>query len=220
MLLVSFGNVIDAACNARVMALAARIKADPFPGFVECVPAYASLAVVFDIRLVADRHPERAPMDTVHAWVSSLAERPMHEQASQNPIKRIPVCYDGPDLGSLAAFHRLDPDEVVHIHSSTTYRVFMMGFIPGFAYMGSVDERIATPRLSSPRKAVPAGSVGIAGMQTGIYPLTSPGGWQLIGRTPLRLFRTDGDPSFYLQPGDAVEFFSISESEFANWHVG
>eukprot|EP01136_Pigoraptor_vietnamica_P038048 Opistho-1_new@106825 len=129
----------------------------------------------------------------------------------------IPVCYDlslAPDLVELATLHQLSVEEVIQLHTAQTYRVYMIGFLPGFAYMGSVDERIRTARKANPRTKVPAGSVGIAGEQTGIYPLDSPGGWQLIGQTPLPLFDATRTDPCLLQPGDEVQFCSISLTAF------
>jgi inhibitor of KinA len=130
---------------------------------------------------------------------------------------RVPVCYDdafGPDLAAVATAHGLPVPEVIDLHTSRPYYVYLIGFLPGFAYMGSVDERIATPRRSSPRTMVAAGSVGIAGEQTGIYPFDSPGGWQLLGRTPLRLFDASRSEPALLQPGDEVQFYPIDIAEY------
>jgi inhibitor of KinA len=134
----------------------------------------------------------------------------------RDPVS-IPVCYDedlGPDLPAVAAFAGLGPADVIRLHAGATYRVFMLGFVPGFAYMGIVDDRIAIPRHATPRVRVPAGSVGIAGVQTGIYPAETPGGWQLIGRTPLAPFDPDRPEPFLLKAGDAVRFRPIDRDEF------
>jgi inhibitor of KinA len=136
---------------------------------------------------------------------------------------KIPVCYAkrfAPDLEELAAGKNLTVANVIHLHTASTYRVYMIGFLPGFPYMGKVDSCIATPRRSSPRTGIPAGSVGIAGQQTGIYPLSSPGGWNIIGRTPLQLFDKNRDHPVLLQPGDNITFYSITEDEFENYQSG
>jgi inhibitor of KinA len=130
------------------------------------------------------------------------------------------VCYGdelGPDLAGVAAFGRMSEADVVRVHSAGTYRVFMLGFVPGFAYLGVVDDRIAMPRHSSPRVRVPLGSVGIAGGQTGIYPAETPGGWQLIGRTPIKPFDPAREPPFLMKAGDAVQFYPIDRAEFDRW---
>jgi inhibitor of KinA len=133
---------------------------------------------------------------------------------------RIPVCYGGdlgPDLASVASFAGMQEDDVVSAHAATTYRVFMLGFVPGFAYLGIVDERIAMPRHSTPRVRVPLGSVGIAGVQTGVYPAETPGGWQLIGRTPVKPFEPSRENPFLMKAGDSVQFYPIDRNEYDRW---
>lgn len=186
-------------------------------GVLDLIPAYTSLTLVYDLAALIKKFPGRS----VYAMMESELQEAMrlvelYTVTISNRIT-IPVCYDqslAPDLVALAELHQLTVEEVIQLHTAQTYRVYMIGFLPGFAYMGSVDERIRTARKTSPRTRVPAGSVGIAGGQTGIYPLDSPGGWQLIGQTPLRLFDvTQTDPCL-LQPGDEVQFCSISLTEF------
>jgi inhibitor of KinA len=187
-----------------------------FKGFVETVPAYTSLAIFYDTVTIRHNYKE---VTTAFDFVKMHTEKLINEIAgSFTGIKRktitIPVYYNGEDLEHVAMQHRLSIEQVIKIHTEKTYRVFMIGFLPGFAYMGKLDERIATPRLSSPRTNVKAGSVGIAGFQTGIYPLNSPGGWQLIGQTALKIFdKTKPDPCL-LQAGDHVQFISITQAEF------
>lgn len=206
---VDWGSIISPEINSRVTVAADRLMADPFPGFKEVVPAYSSLGIFFDPLVVQAHFPGKATGDAVAEMIRPmLAEDHSTALASvESRLHRIPVVYDGPDLADVASLHQLTVSEVVDIHSAMEYRVYMMGFLPGFAYLGTVDTRIATPRKSSPRKKVPAGSVGIAGDQTGIYPLESPGGWQLIGRTDTQLFLPVADPPCLLRPGDRVQFF-------------
>lgn len=204
--LVSFGNTINATINERVIALHQKLSENPFDGFVESVPAYSSLAVFFN-------HPTR--FETVKRFLENLILS-KKSVTSDGSMVEIPVLYDGEDLAFMAEQHRLSLEQVISIHTSSSYRVFMLGFLPGFPYMGTVDERIATARRSSPRTLVPAGSVGIAGMQTGIYPQASPGGWQLLGRTPLKIFDANKKSPCLLNPGDTVKFYSISKAEFEN----
>lgn len=206
---LDWGSTISPEVNSRVTAAADRLMADPFPGFKEVVPAYASLGIFFDPLVVQAHFQGKSTDDAVASLIRMiLAEDHSAPLASgESRLHRIPVVYDGPDLADLASLHELTVNEVIDIHSASEYRVYMMGFLPGFAYLGTVDPRIATPRKSSPRKKVPAGSVGIAGDQTGIYPLESPGGWQLIGRTDTQLFLPDADPPCLLRPGDRVQFF-------------
>jgi len=186
-------------------------------GVLDLIPAYSSLTLVYDLATLIKKNPGQS----VYAMMESQLQEAVRLVALDTGIVsnkvNIPVCYDpslAPDLVELAASHQLTVEEVIQLHTAETYRVYMIGFLPGFAYMGSVDERIRTARKTSPRTKVPAGSVGIAGEQTGIYPLDSPGGWQLIGQTPLQLFdATQTDPCL-LQPGDEVQFSSISLTVF------
>jgi len=205
-LLVSFGEAIDEEINDRVHALAGTIERASFEWLVEVVPAYSSLAVIYDPRLIDFEGVKRA----IQALEFSA-------EKFEGRLVEIPVLYGGehgPDLEFVAQYNGLTPEEVIEIHSRPVYRVYFLGFLPGFPYLGGMDERIATPRLEKPRLKVPAGSVGIAGKQTGIYPLKSPGGWRLIGRTPLRLFNPEREPPTLLQPGDRVKFAPIDEGEF------
>ncbi|QDA31440.1 5-oxoprolinase subunit PxpB [Thermococcus indicus] len=205
-LLISFGEFIDEATNDRVHALLRAIEKANFEWLVEVVPAYSSLVVVYDSMLIDLEGVKRA-----------IGELEFSAERFKGRLVEIPVVYGGeygPDIGFVAEHNGLSIDDVIEIHSKPTYRVFFLGFLPGFAYLGGMDERIAAPRLEKPRLKVPAGSVGIAGKQTGIYPLESPGGWRLIGRTPLRLFNPGKEPPTLLRPGDRVKFVPIDESEF------
>jgi len=205
-LLVSFGEAIDEEINDRVHALSKAIEKADFEWLVEVVPAYSSLAVIYDANLI--------DFEGVKQVIQGLE---FSAEKFEGRLVEIPVLYGsqyGPDLKFVAEYNGLTPEEVIEIHSKPVYRVYFLGFLPGFAYLGGMDERIATPRLEKPRLKVPAGSVGIAGKQTGIYPLESPGGWRLIGRTPLRLFNPSKEAPTLLQPGDRVKFAPIDEEEF------
>ncbi len=206
-LLISFGEVIDGELNARLHAIARAIEKADFEWLVEVVPAYSSLLVVYD------------PLKVSYAEVEASINPLLNAKAEdfEGRLVKIPVVYGssyGPDIEFVAKHNGLTVDDVIEIHSRPVYRVYFLGFLPGFAYLGGMDERIAAPRLERPRLKVPAGSVGIAGKQTGIYPLESPGGWRLIGRTPLRLFDPSKKPPTLLQPGDKVKFVPIDEGEF------
>ena len=208
-LIVEFEERIDPAINARAIALADSLQAAAIAGVRDVVPTYRSVAVFFD--------PLRTNYDTLLERIERDAGRPAPDAARQAEPLRIPVCYGGdlgPDLGAVAAFGGISADEVIALHASATYRVFMLGFVPGFAYMGIVDARIAAPRHSTPRVRVPAGSVGIAGVQTGIYPAETPGGWQLIGRTPIKPFDANRAQPFLMKAGDAVRFYAIDRAEY------
>jgi KipI family sensor histidine kinase inhibitor len=200
-LLVHFGDDIDLATNLRVHALDARLQQNHPHGVIETVPAYATLLVHYDPLLLTCAQ--------VTDWLRAEIAR-TEEAASRKPRRlEVPVRYggeDGPDLPFVASFHHVTAAEIIRLHIGRDYTVFMMGFTPGFPYMGKLDDAIATPRLDTPRTRVRAGSVGIAGAQTGIYPIDSPGGWRLIGRTSLRLFDFAADEPFLFAPGDTVRF--------------
>ena len=208
-LIVEFQERIDPAVNARVIAVADSIQAAAIAGVRDVVPTYRSVAVYFD------------PLSTNYDALVESLERSA-AQAVPEPVRdrvpiRVPVCYGGecgPDLARVADFGHMSEADVVAIYSGTNYRVFMLGFVPGFAYMGIVDARIAAPRRSTPRGRVPRGSLGIAGAQTGIYPAETPGGWQLIGRTPVKPFDLSRAEPFLLKAGDTVQFYPIDRAEF------
>jgi inhibitor of KinA len=214
-LLVSFENIIDKNINEKVIALAQALQENRFKGFIETVPAYNSLAIFYDTAAIKKYH---VPLNTAYEFVKDFTEEKIKaiKILAQNhkQLIRIPVYYNGEDLAAVANEKHLTAEEVIHIHTSITYRVFMIGFLPGFAYMGKVDERIAVPRLSSPRTNVKAGAVGIAGFQTGIYPLRSPGGWKLIGQTPLKIFDVQKENPCLLKAGDNVQFIAITKEVF------
>lgn len=198
---VEFGEAIDPAVNERVLAFAAALEARPPDGVVEVVPTFCSATVYFD-PLVADA-------ERLAGRLRALAAAPPAASGRASRLLEVPVRYggeDGPDLEAVAREARLPAERVIALHASVEYRVYMLGFTPGFPYLGKVPEAIALPRLATPRARVPAGSVGIAGSQTGIYPMESPGGWRLIGRTPLRLYDPTRDRPFLLAPGDRVRF--------------
>jgi inhibitor of KinA len=202
MLLVEFEPVIDPLVNQRAIELCRRVRARGMAGVRDIVPGYCSLGVHFDPLRTDLAALERAIDEEgrVAEAVDTLPEPTVHE---------IPVTYggtDGPDLPAVAEFARCSEADVVTHHAAATYRVYMLGFVPGFAYLGRVDSRIAAPRRRVPRDRVPAGSVGIAGEQTGVYPIATPGGWQIIGRTSTLMFDAARTPPSLLAPGDLVRF--------------
>lgn len=198
---IEFGDQIDPEINRRVHAFAETIQREPLNGIIECVPTYCALLVHYD------------PLQlTYQELVNHLNTKQVTHHSSRITPPRlieIPTIYDGEDLKFVAQHNHLSIEEVIRIHSETEYRVYMMGFTPGFAYMGKLDSQIVTPRLDSPRKLVKAGSVGIAGEQTGIYPIDSPGGWRLVGRTDVNLFDLDREPPFLFAPNDRVTFVPV-----------
>lgn len=207
--LACFGSEVSEETNARVMALAAALAAQPPAGMVETVPSFASLLVRYDPLLTG----YGAMCDAVRA----AAGRCTQSEARSGRLVEVPVCYGGeygPDLPFIAQHAGLTEKEVIALHSGRDYRIYMLGFLPGFPYLGGLDERLHTPRLQNPRTKIPAGSVGIGGKQTGIYPLASPGGWQLLGRTPLRLFNPEAGGALPYQAGDSIRFVPITEAEY------
>lgn len=203
---VEFGREISVELNDQAIGLARHLEGHPFSGFAEAVPAYASTAVYFDPLEVRKGFGGGSPITAVRQRIEEILATSFKAVRAPRRTVEIPVDMCGEDLTSLAKTKGLDIAKVVEIFVSKTYRVFMLGFLPGFAYMGEVDERIAVPRKETPRKAVPKGSVGIAGRQTGIYPLESPGGWQIIGRTQMDMFSANEDDPCLLRPGDEVLF--------------
>jgi KipI family sensor histidine kinase inhibitor len=206
--LVELGETIDPRLNARVHALARALAGQP--GLLDVAPAYASLLVTYDPAAL----DYTAVAVHLRAALAALPARP----ALAGRRRRVPVAYGGeygPDLPAVARRLGLSEDEVVRLHASRTYRVYMSGFAPGYSYLGELPERLALPRLATPRPSVPAGSVAIAGRQTGIYGVSTPGGWHILGRTPLRLFDPTRDPPCYLAAGDRVRFVPIDAVRFA-----
>jgi inhibitor of KinA len=208
-LVIEFEERIDPVVSARSAAVADALVAEHLAGLRDVVPTYRSVAVYFD-PLQTDRTRLVGTLERLAATAVPV------ERGRRAPVQ-IPVCYGGaygPDLARVAAFAGVSERDVVDIHAAPSYRVLMLGFTPGFAYMGIVDARIAAPRLDAPRARVPRGSVGIAREQTGIYPSETPGGWQLIGRTPVRPFDLSRPDPFLLRSGDEVRFVPITGREF------
>jgi inhibitor of KinA len=207
--LVEFEERIDPAINRRAVRLAVALEAARIRGVRDVVPTFRSVTVFFD--------PLRTEYVQLTEFLDQQARQAVPFEDNHRTPLRVPVCYDddfGPDLRSVAEFAHLSPEEVVSVHTDTTYRVFMLGFMPGFAYLGSVDPRIAAPRLATPRARVARGSVGIAGLQTGIYPADTPGGWQIIGRSPVWPFDLSRPMPFLFEPGDQVQFVPIDREEY------
>jgi KipI family sensor histidine kinase inhibitor len=208
-LLVVFGNAISLELHRQVIALFRRLQTEADARIRNLHPAYASLLIDFD--------PLRWTHDELAAHVEEIATAPVNMGELSTSTVIIPACYGGefgPDLGDVASHSKLSPEEVIRLHSSATYLVYFLGFSPGFAYMGGLPEVLHTPRLQTPRKFVTAGTVGIGDSQTGVYPVDSPGGWRLIGRTPVRMFDPDASPPTRLQPGDLVKFTPIDREAF------
>jgi len=217
--LISFGDEISPQLHEQVMQAKQLIESNPFEGFVETVPAYNSLAVCYNPLLIETKQQTIASAveETINQILNDHSNQPLNLSPFKPFLKVIPVCYDqelGIDLEELAATLELSVTEIIQLHVSKTYKVYMTGFTPGFPYMGILDERLVTKRRSSPRVKVEAGSVAIAGNQTGIYPFNTPGGWNIIGRTPLKLFDSSKSNPFLLKAGDEVKFEPITKEQF------
>lgn len=208
-LTVQLGTVIAEPVADAVRAFTAGLEGAKLPGIRELVPTYCTVMVHYD--------PAVWGFEELTEQLTALAARLEASSAGESDLVEIPVLYGGeagPDLNFVAEHNGLTPEEVIRRHAAPAYLVYMLGFTPGFPYLGGMDESIAAPRLKTPRVKIPAGSVGIAGTQTGVYPIDSPGGWQLIGRTPLRLFDMEGENKFLLKAGQRVRFVPIDEAEF------
>jgi len=204
-----FGEKESLAAHRRVLELFYKLRALKDPRIRNIHPAYASVLIDFD--------PLRVTHDQLLVLVEQLMQKPASEAAVATRLVCIPVCYDspcGPDLEDVAEHCRISVEEVIRLHSSADYSVSFLGFSPGFAYLAGLPSKLAAGRLTTPRRLVPAGSVGIAGTQTGVYPLDSPGGWKIIGRTPMRMFDPEAEPPTAIQSGDRVRFVPIDSREF------
>lgn len=211
-LVVEFGNAIDEKLNQKVQLLNRKIEGARVKGIVETVPTFRSLMITYDPALVS--------FDKLKKILEDIPADDGTEEKEERRVIEIPVCYGGEfgeDLKDVAAYTGLTEEEVIRLHSSQEYNIYMLGFLPGFPYLGGLDKRLHTPRLQNPRTRIPAGSVGIGGEQTGIYPLDSPGGWRLIGRTPLKLYDPDREESFLYQAGDYIRFVPVTKEEYEEY---
>ncbi len=213
-LLIEFGDEISREINEKVRRMALAIQAAAIEGIVETVPTYRSLLIIYD--------PVMLSVESLKKRLNRIEEGLQQTPLPEPKLTRIPVIYGGiygPDLEEVAKHHQISSAGVVELHCSKPYLIYMIGFMPGFPYMGELPHALATPRLKTPRLSVPKGSVAIAQRQTGIYSMESPGGWQILGRTPVELFDPEKSPPALLQMGDFVQFYPISEKEFMEWPV-
>ncbi|MCH3963516.1 MAG: 5-oxoprolinase subunit PxpB [Clostridium sp.] len=211
--LVEFGNKIDEGINKQIRIFCAYLDENPFHGLIEYIPYFSSVSLIYDPLKMGSEEPFKV----VRAKIEDILSKLDFSCSYEENIVEIPVCYGGefgPDIGHVAEVNNLTEDEVVKIHSSGRYLVYMIGFAPGFPYLGGMSEKIYTPRRKSPRTKIPEGSVGIAGKQTGVYPIETPGGWQIIGRTPLKLFDLESSRKTLLKCGDIAKFYPISCNEY------
>ncbi len=210
-LLIYFGHQISLQAHERVRRLLRLLELQPIPGVRNLHPAYCSVLVRFD--------PLELQHDDLEKLLKEYLDRLETIHLPKSRDVEIPVCYGGkhgPDLIDVSALHKMTPAQVIELHSSTTYVVYFLGFVPGFAYLGELPPALVTSRLASPRRSVPPGSVAIAGNQTGVYPFATPGGWRLLGRTPLSMFQLERQELSLLSIGDRVRFTPISPEQFAS----
>ena len=206
---VEFGNEISEAINTQIRAFNIALQNSKIPGIVETVPTYRSLMVHYDPGVIQDA-PLVKKLKGLLGQLDNIVIPP-------SEVLEVPVLYGGemgPDLAFVAEHNGKTPEEVIKIHTSTEYLIYMLGFTPGFTYLGGMSEEIATPRLKTPRVKIPGGSVGIAGSQTGVYPIDSPGGWQLIGRTPVKMYDPDRETPILPQAGQYIKFRAIDQKEY------
>jgi len=211
-LLVELGGRISPDVNRRVRELFIMLEENPVKGVLETIPAYRSLLIIYD--------PLITNTMLLQYQIEDLQKKSEVIDIPEPKTVEIPVAYGGefgPDLEWVARYHNIGVEEVIQLHTGTSYQVYMIGFTPGFPYMGELPERLGTPRRETPRTTIPEGSVAIAQRQTGIYPVESPGGWHILGRTPMKLFNPLQIPPTLLEMGDLVRFFPIKEVEFTRW---
>lgn len=220
-IIIQLGEGIHPSIHQQVKNLSYLLEEYPFDGFIESVPAYNSLAVYYSPYLVHQSKNgfqlDGTPLKKVTDYIQTLAAQISELPVTEGRLVEIPVLYGGefgPDLHIVAETHSMTIEEVIEIHTTPEYLVYMIGFAPGFPFLGGLDERIATPRKLTPRTSIPPGSVGIAGKQTGVYPLETPGGWQIIGRTPTDLFMPDMSPPSLLQSGDKIKFCPMTQEQY------
>ncbi|WP_160717469.1 5-oxoprolinase subunit PxpB [Chitinophaga solisilvae] len=215
-IIVTWEQRIDPAVHAEVMKTYYHLRSLTSPYITDLIPAYASLTIVFNTAQL--RYSGHKPaMQWMMAWVREQVKHPENRDIPAPRELHIPACYDpslAPDITEMAASRQVAINDIIAWHTQTVYTVYLTGFLPGFPYMGKVCAALETPRRKQPRLQVPAGSIGIAGAQTGIYPITSPGGWNIIGQTPLRMFSTTAEEPCYCRPGDKVRFIPVTLEVF------
>lgn len=219
---IHFGNEIQKELHQKVTLFTQALETDPFPGMLEVIPSFTAVSIFYDPAKVELTSPNQTPYEEIMKLVKSkVVNLPLTNHQTAKTVT-IPVCYGGeygPDLQAVANHHHLTEEQVIDFHSKQKYIVYMIGFAPGFPYLGGLAKEIVTPRKATPRLKIPAGSVGIGGEQTGVYPIESPGGWQIIGRTPLQLFQKKSEQPSLLKAGDLVRFQPITPEQFTRMEV-
>lgn len=222
-IMIEFGEEMTEATLHHIQSIASHLEKHHFPWMIEFVPSYTTITIYFDPIKIwklapADKQPTQYVLHQVDQFLATMKENKKYTPRTIT----IPVCYGGelgPDLDFVAKHNNITTNDVIEIHSNGEYIVYMIGFAPGFPYLGGLSNKIFAPRKNTPRLKIPAGSVGIAGGQTGVYPIESPGGWQIIGQTPLKLFRPNQQFPSLLQMGDIIKFRPISFKDFSNWEA-
>ncbi len=207
--LIQFGNTIDPEINYRISATVQIMREQHIVGVTDIIPAFCSLLINYDPRVIS--------YEKIKERLEGILKMDIKADARQKKVYEIPVCYGGefgPDIQNIADHAGLSVEEVIQIHTSRDYLIYMLGFLPGFTYLGGLDERIHTPRLANPRIKIAAGSVGIGGSQTGIYPMDSPGGWQLMGMTPVKTYDPERETPILVEAGDYIRFVRVDEEEY------
>ena len=210
-ILLEFNQIISPEINKNITTLVYLVKEQQIEGVMDMIPAFCSLLINYDPRVIT--------YDQLIKRLKPLMKLNINSVSKIKKVFEIPVCYGeiyGPDIEFIVKNSGLSEEEVINIHSSKDYLIYMLGFLPGFSYLGGLDERIHTPRLKNPRLKIPAGSVGIGGGQTGIYPLESPGGWQLLGKTPIKTYDPNRKDPILFESGDYIRFIPISKEEYEN----
>ena len=208
-ILIEFGKEISPAINARIATMVKLLKVQQIEGIIDMIPSFCALLINYDSRVISYAQ--------LKVRLEAVLKLDAESESVATSVFDIPVCYGGkygPDMANLVEHSGLSEKEIIKIHSGSDYLIYMLGFLPGFPYLGGLDERIHIPRLASPRIKIPAGSVGIGGAQTGIYPLDSPGGWQLLGQTPVKTYDPERETPILFEAGDYIRFVPVSEKEF------
>ncbi len=206
---MELGNTVNEGVNRQVTAICSEMMQQQVAGIVDLIPTFRSLTVCFEPGMIREWK--------VKSMLKKAYRKSSSEGTGTHRVVCIPVCYGkeyGPDLAEVAAYHNMTEEEIVRLHCGRDYLIYMLGFLPGFPYLGGMDEKLTTPRLDSPRVLIEPGSVGIGGGQTGIYPMASPGGWRLIGRTPVRLYDSNKEDSVPYEAGDYIRFVPVTQAQY------